>query len=143
LRIERSIRPALQVWANAAGDERSFPVSPDPSFAQARVQPNWAREFTVSGKHTLKQLSEIILHLLGWTQRPLYQLLIADRVHAHLISLETDDFFIAAKTPCLSCDIPIRLLDLTIGSMIVCIFDFANCPILRITVLSIRPETQT
>jgi hypothetical protein len=141
LRLERSIRPALQVDANAADNERSFPVPADPSFVQACVQPNWSREFTIPGKYSLEQLSEIILHLLGWAQRPLYQFLIANRVHAHLVSWDADDFCIAAKTPCLSCDIPIRLLDLTIGSMIVCIFDFTNCPFFRITVLGIRTET--
>jgi transposase len=142
LRIELSIRPALQVDVRSAVDKRSFPVPADPSLAQAGVQRNWSREFMVSGKHTLEQLREIILHLLGWTRHPLYQFLIADRVYAHLVPLDADDFFIGVKNPCLSCDIPIRLLNLSVGSIFSCIFDFVSYPIFRITVLGIRPETK-
>jgi hypothetical protein len=54
--------------------------------------------------------------------------------------LDAGDFFIGAKNPCLSCDIPIRLLNLSVGSIFACIFDFVSCPISRITVLGIRPE---
>jgi transposase len=138
LRIERSTRPALEVDASPTVDKPSFPIPANPLVVQAGVQPNWSREFLVSGRHTLEQLGEIILHLLGWPQRSLYQFLIADRVYAHLVSLDADHFFITAKNSCLSCDIPIRLLDLSIGSIFACIFDFDGCPIFRITVLDIR-----
>jgi transposase len=75
---------------------------------EAIIRPNWSREFTVLGRHTLEQLSEIILQLLGWNRNHLYEFRIAERVYAHIVFLGEDALFVEAETTCVSCDIPIR-----------------------------------
>jgi hypothetical protein len=55
--------------------------------------PNWSREFTVSGKTTLEQLSEIILDILDWDSLHLYEFRIDNRVYAHMVFLSEDDLF--------------------------------------------------
>ncbi|MFH0996186.1 MAG: transposase [Pseudomonadota bacterium] len=100
--------------------------------------PNWSREFTVSGKHTLEQLSEIILDLLDWDNCHLYEFRIAERLYVHMVFLEEDDLFVDSKNSCVSCDIPIRLLGLSVSDVFVYMFDFGDCHIFQITVIDIQ-----
>jgi len=106
---------------------------------EAIIRPNWSREFTVLGRHTLEQLSEIILQLLGWNRNHLYEFRIAERVYAHIVFLGEDALFVEAETTCVSCDIPIRLLGLSVGESFAYIFDFGDYHSFRLTVMDIRP----
>lgn len=98
----------------------------------------WMREFTALGRHTLEQLNEIILQFLGWESSHLYEFHITGRVHAHLVSLGEDDLVIDTDHPCVSCDIPIRLLDLRVGDTFAYIYDFGDYHVFRITVCDIQ-----
>jgi transposase len=95
--------------------------------------------FTVLGRHTLEQLNEIILHILGWKRDHLYEFRFADRVHAHLVFLDEDTLFVDDENPCASCDIPIRHLSISTGDVFSYIFDFGDYHSFRITVRDIRP----
>src|ERR1700736_252176 len=66
LRIEHTIHPTLEIGVGTVAGTPSYSVPAQPSVMEANILPNWSREFTVLGRHTLEQLSEIILHLLGW-----------------------------------------------------------------------------
>src|SRR5262245_43675700 len=66
----------------------------DLPIGQLGCLPNWFREFTVSGKVTLEQLSEIILGILGWDHLHLYEFRIHDRVYAQLVFFSEDDLFV-------------------------------------------------
>lgn len=138
LRIEHATHPTLQIHVRTADDEPSYLV-PTLSITEVHIQPDWSREFTVLGRHTLEQLSEIILHILDWDRDHLYEFRIADRVYAHMVFLEEDDLFVEAEKPCVSCDIPIRRLGLSAGDIFAYIFDFGDYHIFRVTVLDIRP----
>jgi transposase len=138
LRIEHATCSTLEVDVSPAADERDYLVPPNLSLKEADIQANWSREFTVLGRHTLEQLNEIILHILSWDHDHLYEFRIADRVYAHMVYLEEDDIFVEAKKPCVSCDIPIRLLGLSAGDIFAYIFDFGDYHIFRVTVLDIR-----
>jgi hypothetical protein len=107
--------------------------------------PNWLREFAVSGKTTLEQLSEIILGILDWDSLHLYEFRIDNRVYAHLVLLSEDDLFVDAQNPCVSCDIPIRLLGLSVSDTFAYVFDYGDCHTFRLTVLDIRstPDMQS
>ncbi|MFZ4539524.1 IS630 family transposase, partial [Propionivibrio sp.] len=136
------IYAALASVINSAADKpTSFPPA-DISIAEVETQPNWSREFTVLGKHTLEQLNEIVMNILGWDRNHLYEFRTADRVHTHLIPLEEDDLFVDVEKPCASCDIPVQLLGLSVGDVFhyICDGDFN---IFRFTVLEIRPKTAT
>jgi hypothetical protein len=139
LRIEHLNSPTLEIDANSAGDKPSFLVPANLSIMEASAQANWWREFTVLGRHTLEQLNEIILHLLGWDSEHLYEFRIAERVYTHLVFLGEDDFVVEAGSPCVSCDIPIRLLGLSVGDVFAYIYDFCDYHTFRIAVLDIRP----
>lgn len=108
------------------------------SVKEEDLLPDWSREFTVSGNHTLEQLSEIILGLLKWDRWHLYKFQIAERMYVHMVFLEEDDLFVDSKSPCVSCDIPIRLLSLSVADIFVYMFDFGDCHIFQITVLDIQ-----
>ena len=138
LRIEHVTHSTLESNVRSAADEPSYLV-PSLSITVADIQSNWSREFTVLGRHTLEQLNEIILHILGWDHHHLYEFRIADRVHAHMVYLEEDELFVEAEKPCVSCDIPIRLLGLSVGDIFAYIYDFGDYHIFRVTVLDIRP----
>jgi transposase len=132
----RAIRPApstytlrLEYAPEVAGD---LPTTDD------IILPNWSRDFSVSGKYTLEQLSEIMLGILGWDQDHLYEFRIVDRVHIHMVFLGEDDLFVDTKHPCVSCDIPIRLLGLSVADVFSYIFDFGDYHTFRITVLDIQ-----
>lgn len=100
---------------------------------------NWWREFTVSGKNTLEQLSETILSILGWDRDHLYEFKIADRAYVHMVFLGEDDLFVDSKNPCVSCDIPIRLLSLSVTDVFAYTFDFGDYHTFRIRVIDIQP----
>src|SRR5262245_9384841 len=99
LRIEHIIHPTSQITLMSPSGKPSYLVSANPPIAEMKVQPNWSREFTVLGRHTLEQLNEIILHILGRERDHLYEFRFADRVHAHLVFLEEDTLFVDDENP--------------------------------------------
>jgi transposase len=143
LRIEHTMRPTSQINVLSATNTPSYLVSTNPSITEMNIQPNWSREFTVLERHTLEQLSEIILHILGWERDHLFEFRFADRVHAHLVFLEEDILFVDTENPCFSCDIPIRHLGISAGDVFAYIFDLGDYHIFRVTVLDIRPTRIT
>ncbi len=116
----------IEYAADANGD---LPIS------QRDLLPNWSREFTVSGKNTLEQLSEIILDILKWDSNRLYEFRIHNRIHAHMVFLDEDDLFVDAQDPCVSCDIPIRYLGLVASDIFTFVFDYGDYHTFRITVV--------
>ena len=68
-----------------------------------------SRDFGVSGKTTLEQLSEVILNILDWDSLHLYEFRIDNTVYAQMVFPSKGDLFVEAENPCVSCDIPIRL----------------------------------
>jgi transposase len=100
------------------------------------ILPGWHRDFEISDKTTLEQLSLIILHILGWDFDHLYEFRIGERVHAYHGG---DEQFVDVDYPCLSCDIPVRLLGLTPSASFTYIFDFGDYHVFRITVLDVQP----
>lgn len=119
----------IEYARNASGD---IPIS------ERDLLPNWSREFTVSGKTTLEQLSEVILNILDWDSLHLYEFRIDNKVYAHMVFLSEDDLFVDAENPCVSCDIPIRLLGLAASDTFAYIFDYGDYHVFRITVLDVR-----
>ena len=136
-RIEYAPGPTMNIDVGAAVDNPSY-LAPSLSLTEADIQPNWSREFTVHGRHTLEQLNEIILHILGWEGGHLYEFRIADRVYAHMIFLEEDELFVEVEKPCVSCDIPIRYLGFSVGDIFAYIYDFGDYHVFRVTVLDVR-----
>jgi transposase len=98
--------------------------------------PGWHRDFEISDKTTLEQLSLIILHILDWDCAHLYEFRIGQRVHAYL---GEDEQFVDVDCPCVSCDIPVRLLGLAPAASFTYIFDFGDYHVFRITVLDVQP----
>jgi Plasmid pRiA4b ORF-3-like protein len=80
LRIEHATYSTSQINVASANGKSSYLASTNPSITEMSIQPNWSREFTVLGQHTLEQLNEIILHILGWEQGHLFEFRFADRV---------------------------------------------------------------
>ena len=74
--------------------------SGDRPISDRDLVPNWSREFTVSGKTTLEQLSEIILKVLDWDSLHLYEFRIHNKVYAHMVFVSEDDLFVDVQTPC-------------------------------------------
>jgi hypothetical protein len=140
LRIEHVTSSTLEVDVGSAA-VRPDCLLPNLSSTKAAIQANWSREFTVLGRHTLEQLNEIILHILGWDQGHLYEFRVADRVYAHMVFLDEDELYVDAKQPCISCDIPIRLLGLSVDEFFSYIFDLGDYHIFRLAVLDIRPAS--
>ncbi|MGB9274564.1 MAG: IS630 family transposase [Terrimicrobiaceae bacterium] len=119
----------IEYAPDAAGD---LPIS------DWELLPNWSREFAVSGKTTLEQLSGIILDILNWDSLHLYEFRIDNRVYAHMVFLSEDTLFVDAQNPCVSCDIPIRFLGLAAADIFAYIFDFGDYHTFRLTVLDVR-----
>jgi transposase len=140
LRIEHANLPNLDIKFRNGSGRPSFFVSGKYSIADKDVQPNWSRDFTVPGKYTLEQLSDIILCLLGWDRHHLYEFRIADRVYANLVSWDEDSVFVEVDYSCVSCDIRVRSVGFSVGDIFTYIFDFADYHVFRLTVLSIQPE---
>jgi len=113
-------------------------VAGDLPIKEEDILVSWSREFTVSGKNTLEQLSETILTILGWDRDHLFEFRIADRVYVQMVSPGEDDLFVDSPNPCVSCDIPIRLVGLSVADIFAYIFDFGDYHTFRITVLDIQ-----
>jgi transposase len=107
----------------------------DPDF----VLPNWYREFEIADKTTLEQLATIILQILGWSEDHLYEFKIKDRWHVNFG--DGDDYVVDAKGACVSCAIPMCLIDLNRGDPFEFIFDFGDLHTFRLTVVAIYPST--
>jgi transposase len=105
--------------------------------------PNWSRVFTASGGHTLEQLSDIILDILDWDRCHLYEFSVAEQVYCHLVCLEEPELFVDSGRPCVSCDIPIRLLGLATKDVFGYMFDFGDCHTFEVTVIDIQSVAQT
>ena len=137
LRIEHTRRPNI----SKSSGKSSFVVPANFSIDAKDVRPNWSRDFSIPGKYTLEQLSEIILSLLGWDRNHLYEFRIANFVYANLVLLEEDDCVVDVEYPCVSCDIRIRDVGLAIGDNFTYIFDFTDHHVFHLTVLDIRPAS--
>jgi transposase len=139
LHIEHVTYSTSQITVTSASSKPSYLASINPTIAEMSIQPNWSREFTVLERHTLEQLNEIILHILGWEQDHLFEFRFADRVYAQLVFLDEDALFVDVPNPCTSCDIPIRHLGISAGDVFVYVFDFGDYHSFRVTVRDIRP----
>jgi transposase len=107
-----------------------FPLEP------SDLVPGWHRDFEISDKTTLEQLSSTILQILDWDRDHLYEFRIGDRVHA---GFGEDEQFVDVIAPCVSCDIPMHLLRLARTDTFVYVFDFGDCHTFRVTVLAAQP----
>ena len=137
LRIEHTRGPNI----SKSSGKSSFVVPASFSIDAKDVRPNWSRDFSIPGKYTLEQLSEIILSLLGWDRNHLYEFRIANFVYANPVLLEEDDCVVDVEYPCVSCDIRIRDVGLSIGDNFTYIFDFTDHHVFQLTVLDIRPAS--
>jgi transposase len=108
----------------------------DPEF----VIPNWYREFEIEDKTTLEQLATIILQILGWSEDHLYEFKIK---HCHYVNFgnDDDDYVVDAKGACVSCAIPMHLIDFNRGDPFEFMFDFAELHTFRLTVVAKYPVT--
>jgi len=105
----------------------------DPEF----VLPNWYRDFEVADKTTLEQLATIILQILGWSEDHPYEFKIK---HCCYVNFGKDgDYDIDVKEACVSCAIPMHLIDFTRGDSFEFIFDFGELYTFRLTVVAIYP----
>ncbi|HME71197.1 MAG TPA: hypothetical protein VKM54_15200 [Myxococcota bacterium] len=125
LRIEYAPHRTMEIGVSSAAIKPSYVAHPL-SIAEADIQPNWSREFTVDGKHTLEQLNTIILNVLGWDGGHLYEFRIAGRLYAHMVFLDEDDLFVEAENSCVSCDIPIRCLGFSAGDSFAYIYSMTS-----------------
>ena len=92
----------------------------DPEF----ILPNWYRNFEVADKTTLEQLAAIILQILGWSEDHLYEFKIK---HCCYVNFGNDsDYDVDAKQACVTCAIPMHLIDFTRGDSFEFIFDFGE-----------------
>lgn len=97
--------------------------------------PDWHRDFEVSDRATLEQLSSTILRILDWDQNHLYEFRISDRIHA---DFGEDDLFVDTLAPCVSCDIPMYLLGLAPTAHFVYVYDFGDLHTFLLTVLDVQ-----
>jgi hypothetical protein len=93
--------------------------------------PNWHRDFKISAKSTLEQLSSAILQILDWDQNHLYEFRIGGQAYAYL---GEDELFVDWDT-CVSCEIPIYLLGLAPRNTFTYLYDYARYHAFRVTVL--------
>lgn len=107
----------------------------DPEF----VLPNWYRDFEIADKTTLEQLATIVLEILGWSEDHLYEFRIKNCCYVNFGN--DDDYIVDANAPCVSCAIPMRLIDLNRGDSFEFIFDFGELHTFRFTVVAIYPIT--
>src|SRR5215469_15760798 len=109
----------------------------DPEFILA----NWYRDFEIEDKTTLEQLATVILEILDWSEDHLYEFNIK---HSHYVNFGTDeDYVVDAKEPCISCAIPMHLIDLKRGDPFEFILDFGELHTFRLTVVAIYPVRST
>ena len=107
----------------------------DPEF----VRSNWYRDFEVADKTTLEQLAAIILQILGWSEDHLYEFKVKNRCYVNFGN--DDDYIVDAKEQCVSCAIPMHLLDFNRGDPFEFIFDFGELHTFRLTVVAMYPVT--
>ncbi len=79
----------------------------DPEF----VLPNWYRDFEIADKTTLEQLAAIILEILGRSEDHLYEFKTEDCCYVNFG--DDGDYVVDTKEACVSCAIPMRLVDFT------------------------------
>jgi len=107
----------------------------DPEF----ILPNWYRNFEVADNTTLEQLAAIILQILGWSEDHLYEFKIK---HCCYVNFGNDgDYDVDAKQACVTCAIPMHLIDFTRGDSFEFIFDFGELHTFLLTVVAIYPVT--
>jgi hypothetical protein len=126
-RTKQSVSLRLEYAGQRAN---ALPLEPSGLF------PGWHRDFEISDKTTLEQLSSTILQILDWDRDHLYEFRIGDRVH---VDFGDDEQFVDAIAPCVSCDIPMYLLGLAPNNHFTYLFDFGDCHTFRITILGIQP----
>lgn len=97
--------------------------------------PGWHRDFIVSGKNTLEQLSSAILQILDWDRNHLYEFRIGEQAYAYL---GEDELFVDWGT-FVSCDIPIHLLGLAPTNTFIYLYDYGSYHVFRVTVLDVQP----
>jgi len=107
----------------------------DPEF----VRSNWYRDFEITDKTTLEQLAAIVLEILGWSEDHLYEFKIKNCCYVNFGN--DDDYIVDAKEPCVSCAIPMHLIDFNRGDPFEFIFDFSELHTFRLTVGAIYPVT--
>jgi hypothetical protein len=98
------------------------------------LRPNWYRTFQIPNNATLDQLSFTILQILNWDTNHLYEFRVNDRIHTQFGATEQ---FVYADDNCLSCDIPLYLLGLSLQHTFTFTFDFAYYHTFRLTILDI------
>jgi transposase len=103
----------------------------DPQF----VPPDWCRDLEIADKITLEQLATIILEILGWSDDHLYEFKINDRIYVNFGN--DDDYVIDTKEACVSCAIPMHLIDFKRGDAFEFIFDFGELHTFRLTMVAI------
>jgi transposase len=137
LRIEHAQPPALEIKISQSSDKPCFVVPDNFTVGPKHIHPDWSRDFLIPRKYTLEQLSDIILSVLGWDRKHLYQFRIANHVYTNLVLLDEDDPVVEIDYPCTSCDIPIRDVGLSIGDNFTYTFDFTDHHVFLLTVLDI------
>jgi transposase len=103
----------------------------DPQF----VLPDWYRDLEIADKTTLEQLATIILKILGWSEDHLYEFKINDCIYVNFGN--DDDYVVDAKEACVSCAIPMHLIDFNRGDAFEFIFDFGELYTFRLTMVAI------
>jgi len=99
----------------------------------------WYRDFAISGRSTLEQLSSVILGILDWDPYHLYEFRIGGRLYAHM---GEDSLVVEMKEPGVSCDVPLQLVGLGRGDTFTYLFDFGDWRAFRLTVLAIEPPRE-
>jgi transposase len=99
------------------------------------VLPDWYRDLEIADKITLEQLATIILEILGWSEDHLYEFKINDRICVNFGN--NDDYVVDAKEACVSCAIPMHLIDFNRGDAFEFIFDFGELYTFRLTIVAI------
>ena len=105
----------------------------DPQF----VLPDWYRDLEIADKTTLEQLATIILEILGWSEDHLYEFKINDCIYVNFGN--DNDYVVDAKEACVSCAIPMHLIDFKRGDAFEFIFDFGELYTFRLTIVAIYP----
>jgi transposase len=96
---------------------------------------DWYRDLEIADKTTLEQLATIILEILGWSDDHLYEFKINDRIYVNFGN--DDDYVIDTKEACVSCAIPMHLIDFKRGDAFEFIFDFGELHTFRLTMVAI------
>jgi hypothetical protein len=101
------------------------------------VLSDWYRDLEIADKTTLEQLATIILEILGWSKDHLYEFKINDCLYVNFGN--DNDYVVDAKEACVSCAIPMHLIDFKRGDAFEFIFDFGELCTFRLTIVAIYP----